>query len=174
MEAARAGEAGAGFAVVAEEVSNLVGRAAEAARETATLIDQSVKSSERGVAASEEVSNYLSSVEEISTKANQVLEEIATSIGRIDTSMNTIEANSEEQHTGVTQLTDLISNMNNITQQNAASAEETASASEELNAQAVSLREVVQDLSGIVYGAKSQRIAANKTVEKKDKPLMLN
>jgi len=153
VEAARAGESGAGFAVVAEEVSNLAGRAAEAAKETAALIDDSVKRSEDGVAASDQVSEYLGSVEEGSKQANQILEEIVESIRRIAESMTTIETNSQEQHSGIGQLTDLVANMNSVTQQNAASAEQTASASEELNAQAISLREIVEDLSGVVSGS---------------------
>lgn len=176
VEAARAGEAGAGFAVVAEEVSNLAGRAAEAAKETAALIDESVKRSEDGVTASDQVSRILGSVAESSDKANKLLEEIAASIRRIDESMTTIETNSDEQNAGIGQLTDLVSSMNNITQENAASAEETASASEELNAQAVSLKRVVEDLAGVVYGAKAKKTQDSPAAEKgepSERPMQL-
>ena len=155
VEAARAGEAGAGFAVVADEVRSLAHRAAEAARETASMIGESVKSSERGVVASDQVSTYLESVEEGSVNANKLLEGIADSIQRINSSMGTIEDNSQEQNAGIGQLTELFGHMNELTQQNAASAEETASASEELNAQASSLQGVVGELAGVIYGAGS-------------------
>ena len=126
VEAARAGEAGAGFAVVADEVRSLAHRAAEAARETASMIGESVERSERGVTASDQVSVFLTSVEEGSVGVNNLLEAIAQSIQRINESMETIETNSQEQHSGIGQLVDLVGHMNDVTQRNAASAEQTA------------------------------------------------
>ena len=146
VEAARAGEAGKGFAVVAEEVRNLAQRSAEAAKNTSSMIEQSVNNSKAGVVISSEVS--------------KVLGEIATGVAKTSDLVNEIAAASQEQAQGVDQINKAVSQMDKVTQQNAAAAEESASASEELNAQAASMKEVVGELVTIVGGKAS--VAAEK------------
>ncbi len=136
VEAARAGDAGAGFAVVAEEVRSLAQRSAQSAKETATRIEESVNRSEHGV--------------EISTKVAQSFEEIVTKARKVDNLVAEIATASQEQSQGVNQVTTAVAQMDKVTQSNAASAEETASASEELNAQAEMMRESVSHLQRLV------------------------
>lgn len=129
VEAARAGDAGKGFAVVAEEVRNLALRSTEAARNTAALIEQSVKNSESGVALNREVLKNLNDINEQVKRVGSVTAEIA--------------AASEQQSQGVTQVNHVIHQMNTITQQIAVHAEESASGAEELSGQADELRNMV-------------------------------
>jgi methyl-accepting chemotaxis protein len=129
VEAARAGDAGKGFAVVAEEVRNLAMRSAEAAKNTANLIEESVKNSEGGVSLNQEVLKNLSEINGQVKKVGAVMEEIA--------------AASEQQAQGVDQVNNIISEMNLVTQQIAADAEESASGSEELSSQAEELKSMV-------------------------------
>ena len=129
VEAARAGEAGKGFAVVAEEVRNLAMRSAEAAKETASLIEESVVSSEEGVQVQAEVVEKLGEIRSGVTGVRQVMAEIA--------------AASEQQTDGVAQINQAVEEMNGVTQTTAASAEESASAAEELTSQAARGRELV-------------------------------
>jgi len=138
VEAARAGEAGKGFAVVAEEVRNLAQRSAEAARTTADMIEGSVKNADNGVAISKEVAESLGEIAEGSRKVNDLVGEIA--------------AASNEQSQGIDQISTAVTQMDQVTQSNAANAEESASASEELSAQAEELNRMVQDLQAIVGG----------------------
>ncbi len=139
VEAARAGEAGKGFAVVAEEVRNLAQRSAEAARNTASMIEDSVKNADDGVAVSKEVGQSLSEIGEVAGKVNDLVAEIA--------------AASNEQAQGIDQISTAIEQMDQVTQQNAANAEESASASEELSAQAEELDAMVRDLMAMVGGS---------------------
>ena len=139
VEAARAGEAGAGFAVVADEVRSLAQRSAQAAKETAEKIENSIHKSQHGAQISDKVT---ASLAQIVTKARQVDELVAE-----------IAAASKEQAQGITQVNSAVSQMDKITQSNAASAEESASASEELNAQAVALKASVSELEKLI-GAK--------------------
>ncbi|MBI3658735.1 MAG: HAMP domain-containing protein [Acidobacteria bacterium] len=129
VEAARAGDAGKGFAVVAEEVRNLAMRSATAAKNTANLIEESVKNAEGGVNISHEV---LQNLEEINGKINKVGEMTAE-----------IAAASDQQRQGVDQINTAIDQMNQVTQQTAANAEEAASAGEELSSQAEEMRGMV-------------------------------
>jgi methyl-accepting chemotaxis protein len=129
VEAARAGDAGRGFAVVAEEVRNLALRSAEAARNTAVLIEQSVKNSESGVALNREVLRNLNDINEQVQRVGSVMAEIA--------------AASEQQNQGVTQVNNVIHQMNTITQQIAANAEESAIGAEELSGQADELKSML-------------------------------
>jgi methyl-accepting chemotaxis protein len=143
VEAARAGEAGAGFAVVADEVRSLAQRSAQAAKETAEKIENSIHKSQHGAQISDKVT---ASLAQIVTKARQVDELVAE-----------IAAASKEQAQGITQVNSAVSQMDKITQSNAASAEESASASEELNAQAASLKTSVNELSQLV-GVKNEKL----------------
>ena len=129
VEAARAGEAGKGFAVVAEEVRNLAMRSAEAAKNTAELIEGSVRSVDEGVVLGTEVVTSLSEIEERINKVREVVGEIA--------------ASSSQQSQGIKEINIAVEQMNTVTQQAAANAEESASASEELSSQAAMLMDLV-------------------------------
>jgi methyl-accepting chemotaxis protein len=142
VEAARAGEAGAGFAVVADEVRALAQRAAQAARETTEKIDDSIQKSARGVDLSGRVADGLSRIAEKTRKVNDLVVEIATA--------------SKEQTQGLSQVGVAVTQMDKVTQSNAANAEETASAAEELNAQAKTLLENVEELLKLVGGSRTK------------------
>jgi methyl-accepting chemotaxis protein len=139
VEAARAGDAGKGFAVVAVEVRNLAQRSAEAARDTAELIDGAQKNAESGVAVSEEVSTILKQIAESVESVSQVVAEVA--------------AASKEQAQGIEQVTTAVSQMDQVTQSTASNAEESASAAEELSSMSVELNSLVDVLVGIVTGS---------------------
>ena len=143
VEAARAGEAGMGFAVVADEVRNLAQRSALAARETADKIEDSIHKSQQGVQFSSQVAQRL---QEIVTKAHQVDELLAG-----------IATASLEQSEGVGQINCAVTQMDRVVQGNAATSEESASAAAELNAQANSLQDTLQELLLLVGGARSTR-----------------
>ncbi|MBN2512919.1 MAG: hypothetical protein JXB18_08285 [Sedimentisphaerales bacterium] len=135
VEAARAGEAGKGFAVVAEEVRNLAMRSAEAAQNTAGLIEQSVSYARNGVA--------------ICGQVKTALDEIVAGIAKTTDLVGEISAGSNEQAQGVGQISQAVSQMGNTTQQNASVAQSSASAAEQLNAQAGRLNEVINELETI-------------------------
>jgi methyl-accepting chemotaxis protein len=130
VEAARAGEAGRGFAVVAEEVRSLALRAKEAARKTEELIKDSVQHAGAGEATSRELSARL--------------QEIVGGIGRVSEKVEAISRAAGHQSSGIAQVESSLSELDKVTQQNAASAEETSSASAELNAQADELAGLVR------------------------------
>ncbi len=146
VEAARAGDAGKGFAVVAEEVRNLAQRSAVAARSTAELIQRSQEDAGSGVAVTREV--------------DAVLAEIVEGVGRVGELIATVTKASGEQADGVEVINGAIGRLDQVTQSNAASAEESASASEELSAQARNLNKVVKVLEAIVRGGSSADAAA--------------
>ncbi len=129
VEAARAGEAGAGFAVVADEVRKLAQRSAEAARNTAGLIEESVRNSNHGVALNSDVMKSFEAIDGMSRKVSEVVAEIASA--------------SEQQTLGIDQVNKAVDQMNQATQMNAANSEETASSSEQMSAQAEELRALV-------------------------------
>ena len=138
VEAARAGEAGAGFAVVADEVRNLAMRAADAARNTANLIEETVKKVRDGSALMSATNSAFGQVSDSADKVADLVGEIAAASG--------------EQSQGTEQVNKAVSEMDKVTQQNAASAEESASASEEMSAQAETMKAMVNDLLAMVGG----------------------
>ncbi|MEW5949766.1 MAG: methyl-accepting chemotaxis protein [Thermodesulfobacteriota bacterium] len=139
VEAARAGEAGAGFAVVAEEVRNLAMRAADAAKNTADLIEGTVKKIGTG--------------SELVDKTNEAFKAVAEKSGKVKELVGEIAVASQEQSQGVGQVSTAVAEMDKVVQANAASAEENSSASEELNAQAENMKDFVGQLVALVGGA---------------------
>ena len=147
VEAARAGEAGLGFAVVADEVRNLAQRSAQAAKETAAKIEGAIGKTAQGVGISKKVAETLN---EIVIKARQVDELVAEVAGA-----------SREQTQGIAQVNTAVGQMDKVTQSNAANAEESAAAAEELNAQAVVMKESVAELLQLVGGNQNTATRTN-------------
>ena len=129
VEAARAGEQGRGFAVVASEVRSLAGRSAEAAKEIKTLINASVERVEQGTT--------------LVDQAGSTMTEVVSSIRRVTDLMGEISAASNEQSLGVSQVGEAVTQMDQVTQQNAALVEEMAAAASGLQSQAQDLVKVV-------------------------------
>ena len=139
VEAARAGEAGAGFAVVADEVRNLALRAADAAKDTAGLIEGTVKKVNQGGTLVADTNEAFGKVAESTSKVGELVGEIA--------------AASNEQAQGIEQLNKAVIEMDKVVQQNAASAEESASSSAEMSDQAENMKTYVTDLVTLVGGS---------------------
>jgi len=135
VEAAHAGAAGAGFAVVAEEVRTLAQRCAAAAKETAGKIEDCVNKSRHGARMSNEVATDFGKIQALVFNLDQLVAEIAEA--------------SAEQNKGIQHLGAAVSDMDQITQANAGEAEQAAASAENLNSQADTLRAVVAELQGI-------------------------
>jgi Methyl-accepting chemotaxis protein (MCP) signalling domain len=135
VEAARAGESGMGFAVVADEVRSLAQRSALAARNTATLIEDSVAKSRAGMVKVDQVTNEIRSITAGSSKIKELVDEIKTA--------------SREQSRGIDQVSKAIHQMEKVTQSNAANAEETAAAAEQLTAQSHAIKDIVDRLAAL-------------------------
>lgn len=129
VEAARAGRHGKGFAVVAEEVRNLAARSANAAKETTELIENSIRTVENGMM--------------LSTRTTEVLEEIYSGSVKSADIVQQIAELSNEQAMAISQINEGLMQIDKVTQTNTASAEESASASEELSGQASALRNML-------------------------------
>jgi len=139
VEAARAGDAGMGFAVVADEVRNLAQRAADAAKNTQELVEDTVKRIHEG--------------SELVTRTQEEFNQVATSAGKVAELVSEIAAASSEQSQGIDQVNEAVRQMDQVVQEAAAGSEESASAAEELNAMALSMQDTVDDLMGLVNGA---------------------
>ncbi len=141
VEAARAGEAGAGFAVVAEEVRNLALRCAQAAQETAEKIEDSVEKSHQGAQLSANVAESFDKIQNNVVELDQIVEQIASA--------------SQEQNRGINQVGVAVSQMDKVTQGNAANAEESAATAEELTNEARALKDAVESLEQLVGNTSS-------------------
>lgn len=139
VEAARAGEAGAGFAVVADEVRNLAMRAAEAAKSTGDLIEQSVKSIQES--------------ETISSETSHSFQGVAVQVDSVASLVDQIAQSSSEQALGIRKINESVREIDQIVQHSASMSEQNASSSEELRAQAKQLERYSLDLTTIVNGA---------------------
>ena len=150
VEAARAGEAGAGFAVVAGEVRNLAMRAAEAAKNTAVLIEGTVKKVMGGSS--------------IVSATNEAFSEVAQSAGKVALLVSEIAAASNQQAEGIEQINRAMTEMDRVTQHNAANAEESASASQDMKGQADQISDMVDELIAVVgrKSAETKMIAGNR------------
>ena len=139
VEAARAGEAGMGFAVVADEVRSLAQRSAQAAKDTAALIEESIARSHEGQQRVQVVSSAIGA--------------ITASAGTVKGLIDEVHIASRQQSQGIDQVSQAVAQMEKVTQSSAATAEESAAASEELNAQAEGAMQSVQRLMALVNGA---------------------
>ena len=138
VEAARAGEAGMGFAVVADEVRNLAQRSAQAAKNTAEMIEESIVKSRDGKSKVDRVAASILTVTEQAVAIRNLVEEM--------------NQGSQEQVRGIELIGKAIGEMEVVTQKTAANAEESAAAAEELTAQAETLREILRGLNSMVGG----------------------
>ena len=132
VEAARAGSAGKGFAVVADEVRNLASKSAEAAKDTAALIEESISAVDEGKKVAEVAEKTLKEVQEASSKSNALVNEIASA--------------SNQQAASIGQITQGVQQISSVVQTNSATAEESAAASEELAAQAKALKAALANI----------------------------
>ncbi|UQZ90655.1 hypothetical protein C4J81_16160 [Deltaproteobacteria bacterium Smac51] len=136
VEAARAGEAGAGFAVVADEVRNLASRSADAARNTSDLIAATISNINSGSEMVNSTAESFQTVSGHSAKAAELLSEVAEA--------------SKEQSSGIDQITQAMNDVDQVTQANAASAEQSSSAAAKLSTQANHLSGAVEELNSLV------------------------
>jgi methyl-accepting chemotaxis protein len=146
VEAARAGEAGMGFAVVADEVRNLAQRSAQAARDTASLIEESIGNAQDGHRQVDQVSTSISS--------------LTSSIAEVKGFVDQVSEASRQQSQGIEQVSRAISDMEKVTQTTAAGAEQSAAASEELTAQAESSLATVARIESLIMGPRASGRAA--------------
>lgn len=138
VEAARAGEAGKGFAVVADEVRNLARRSAEAAKSTSDLIDSARTNSLKGVA--------------VTGKVEELFKQIFEAVQVVDELIKKVSSSAIEQETSINEINSAVSQLQNVSQSDAAGIEEMAAAGEELSAQANSIEKMINELSCLLLG----------------------
>ncbi|WP_207680722.1 methyl-accepting chemotaxis protein [Desulfonema magnum] len=144
VEAARAGEAGSGFAVVADEVRNLSMRTATSAKNTAGLIEDTV--------------NKIRDSSDMVIITDEAFSKLVAAISRADSLIKEIELASREQVSGINQISQASSDMDGVTQRNAANAQESAGFSQEMNAQAEQMKRIVDELSIVIKGTARQSL----------------
>jgi len=142
VEAARAGEAGAGFAVVADEVRSLAQRSVHAARETAESIEDSIRKSEHGAQLNEKVAQSLNGIVSKARQVDELIGEIAHA--------------SIEQDQGLSQILTAVTQMDNVTQKNAAHSEESASAAQDLQSHAKAMHRALIELQTLIDNSVAQ------------------
>jgi len=140
VEAARAGEAGMGFAVVAEEVRHLAQRSAQAAKETTAKIEGAIAKTAQAV--------------QISGTVAATLDDIVTKVRQVDELVAEVSSATRQQDQGITEINTSVGQMDKVTQSTAAAAEEGAASAEELNAQAMVMKEAVVELVQLVGGGR--------------------
>ena len=138
VEAARAGEAGAGFAVVADEVRNLAIRSADAAKNTANLIEDTIKN--------------ISSGSELVYETSEAFKQVSEHVHKVQELVAEVAAASAEQSEGIDQIGKAMTQMDTVTQTNAAAAEESSAEATQLSSQADSLLDVIDDMKSLTYG----------------------
>ena len=136
VEAARAGEAGMGFAVVADEVRNLAQRSAQAARDTASMIEESIAKSKEGSSKLDRVSSVIHGITQSAQKVKILVDDV--------------KAGSEQQSRGIDSIAATIVQMERVTQQSAAGAQETAAASTDIHRLVDNLKTAVEQLGEVV------------------------
>lgn len=174
VEAARAGDQGKGFAVVAEEVGNLAQMSGNAANEISIMLENSIHKVEAIVRDTKEKVEVLIKegslkVEvgtQIARECGDVLEEIVSNTSKVTKMTDEISTACQEQSLGVQEITRAMNQLDQVTQTNSTTSEETASAAEQLSAQAVSLKSVVDLLVVTIKGGDNNQVSATMPVRK--------
>ena len=151
IEAARAGQAGLSFSVVADEVRNLAKRVTEAAKETGSKIERSAEQTRQGVILSEQITARL--------------DDILSKVKQVDTLAAEVAQASKEQTQGIEQINTAVNHMDRVTQTNAATSEEIASAAEELTAQATTVQSAMTGLLQLVNGSSKDQVYTSPEVQ---------
>lgn len=151
VEAARAGDAGKGFAVVAEEVRHLAQRSAQAAKDTAVIIENNITLSEKCLSITEQVGGSLVEIRDETHKVSELLEEISTA--------------SQEQEIGIGQINQAISQMEHVLQANATTAQESASSADQLTIYSETMKKIMSELDELVEGGGESPVKAVKSAK---------